>query len=399
MSCTKCGSRTTRSRLCRQCALDERYTPARDDTSQPAVTYECTGCGAHYRSDDSDECPECESQRRRYAGDLAPDGGTVKACPECKSSDIFPTPGGIVSTPETDWRCDDCDAQFNEPAERAPDKNSGGHTSAPGQKLLNADPDEVLSDGGEGRTRVGHCVHNDTDVYVGRGPGGRGLNTTDTNQRGWLGNPYPLSESESRAASIQQFRRDFEARLRDDDAFRQAVRNLAGKTLGCWCQRLSEDEPACHAEVIAEHVERLRAAEDEDDQEGDGDEGTEKEPVPDGGQPASDTESEKKTWQEYQQTEIDEAKEEIEDRIEHIGGRVQQGILDGVMLDQPHNDRFQAYLEGYIDALRYSKSRVERIRNLVKYAESAADADDDEPHRLAGAEPRTQPSDNGGDGQ
>ena len=32
---------------------------------------------------------------------------------------------------------------------------------------------------------------------------------------------------------------------------------LAGKTLGCWCQRLDEDSPACHAEVIAEHADRL----------------------------------------------------------------------------------------------------------------------------------------------
>jgi len=79
----------------------------------------------------------------------------------------------------------------------------------------------------------------------------------DTGERGWLGNPYPLSEGFSREESIRRYRRDFEARLREDDEFREAVREIAGKTLGCWCQRLDEDSPACHAEVIAEHADRL----------------------------------------------------------------------------------------------------------------------------------------------
>jgi hypothetical protein len=42
-----------------------------------------------------------------------------------------------------------------------------------------------------------------------------------------------------------------------DEEFREAVRDLAGKTLGCWCQRLENDQPPCHAEVIAEHADRL----------------------------------------------------------------------------------------------------------------------------------------------
>ena len=70
MSCNNCGSRTTRNRLCKSCSLAERHTPFRDDTPQPSVRrYKCTACGEHYQTDGSDWCPECGSQRRRYAGE------------------------------------------------------------------------------------------------------------------------------------------------------------------------------------------------------------------------------------------------------------------------------------------------------------------------------------------
>jgi len=106
-------------------------------------------------------------------------------------------------------------------------------------------------------TRVGHTKADPTDVYVGRGPSGRDMNQTEPGMRGWLGNPHPLDDARSRAASIEAFRADFVAKLKSDDEFRAAVRDLAGKTLGCWCQRLDANEPACHAEVIAEWADKL----------------------------------------------------------------------------------------------------------------------------------------------
>lgn len=105
-------------------------------------------------------------------------------------------------------------------------------------------------------THVGHCKADKTDVYAGRATGGRSMIDTSIGVRGWLGNPYTLT-AYSRAESIDRFRDDFEARLRGDEDFREAIRELAGKTLGCWCQRLAEDGPACHAEVIAEWADRL----------------------------------------------------------------------------------------------------------------------------------------------
>jgi hypothetical protein len=108
-----------------------------------------------------------------------------------------------------------------------------------------------------GPTRVGHCKRDETGVYVGRGPGGRSMNDTEVGTRGWLGNPYTLSNGYERTESIRLFREDFEARLRGDDEFRAAVRGLSGTVLGCWCRSIDDDAPACHAEVIAEHADRL----------------------------------------------------------------------------------------------------------------------------------------------
>ncbi len=89
------------------------------------------------------------------------------------------------------------------------------------------------------------------DVYIGRGSGSH-LNNTKIGQRGWLGNPYPLSEY-TRDESIGLFRRDFEARIANDEEFKAAVEKLAGKRLGCFCK-----PAACHGDVIAEYLNGLK---------------------------------------------------------------------------------------------------------------------------------------------
>jgi len=119
---------------------------------------------------------------------------------------------------------------------------------------------------GSNQTRVGHCKADETDVYAGRGPGARDMSETPVGERGWLGNPFALDDLDEndtnegetvREASIRKFRAAFEKKLRNSKEFRNAVRDLAGNVLGCWCQRLDDDQPACHAEVIAEHADRL----------------------------------------------------------------------------------------------------------------------------------------------
>lgn len=104
-------------------------------------------------------------------------------------------------------------------------------------------------------TRVGHVRQDDCDVYAGRGAKSD-LVTTEIGDRGWLGNPFTVKMF-GREQAIALYRETFENRLSKDPAFRAAVRDLAGTTLGCWCQPLDDDAPACHAEVIAEHADRL----------------------------------------------------------------------------------------------------------------------------------------------
>ena len=118
-----------------------------------------------------------------------------------------------------------------------------------------------MSDNARRATRVGHCKKDEDaiDVYVGRGrDGSHILSGLEIGERGWLGNPFTLEEH-SRAESVAKFRVGFEHAVEINEELRSAVGELAGKTLGCWCQRLEEDGPACHAEVIAEVADRIAA--------------------------------------------------------------------------------------------------------------------------------------------
>lgn len=119
----------------------------------------------------------------------------------------------------------------------------------------------LRADGGTPPTEVGmtrgHYPNGRDSVYAGRGAEKAHLNNTEVGERGWLGNPYPVNNERTRAEAVEQFRADFEDRLTRDDEFRDAVRDLAGSVLLCWCQEYGAETPACHAEVIAEHADRL----------------------------------------------------------------------------------------------------------------------------------------------
>lgn len=112
------------------------------------------------------------------------------------------------------------------------------------------------------RTTVGHCKIDDCDVYVGRGFDGEAMGTVAVGQRGWLGNPYVVDEDSeagyTREESVALFTTEFLQKLEDDIEFRNAVGDLEGATLGCWCQREHEDDgDLCHGEVIARAVDRV----------------------------------------------------------------------------------------------------------------------------------------------
>ena len=114
------------------------------------------------------------------------------------------------------------------------------------------------------RTRVGHIRKDDCDVYVGRGDGGDAdMLNTPIGEHGWLGNPFTVGQW-GRGPAIGNFRRVFEWRIEADPEFRGAVADLSGNVLGCWCQRLENDGPGCHAEIIADHANRISRSRDTD---------------------------------------------------------------------------------------------------------------------------------------
>lgn len=109
-------------------------------------------------------------------------------------------------------------------------------------------------------TQVGHWKADQCDVYIGRGRRDdelTHLNNTSIEERGWLGNPYRLEDGYSRDESINQYAEDLQQRIDTDPAFRDALAELQGATLGCWCQHVDEDQPACHGEVLVEQIETL----------------------------------------------------------------------------------------------------------------------------------------------
>lgn len=107
-------------------------------------------------------------------------------------------------------------------------------------------------------TRVGHVFEDseEIDVYVGRGSDGAVMGETAIGKRGWLGNPFTLDDN-GRGEAIERFRIHFEDRLTTDEEFRDAVADLAGKTLGCWCRTLDAEYPECHADIIAKKAEQI----------------------------------------------------------------------------------------------------------------------------------------------
>ena len=104
------------------------------------------------------------------------------------------------------------------------------------------------------QTRVVNLRHSRSDVYIGRAGNG---------ESGTFGNPIergkPCSECGKRhfdnASIVRCYEIFLTEKLEVDVEFREKVRGLAGKTLGCFC-----NPKPCHGDVLArfaDHLERL----------------------------------------------------------------------------------------------------------------------------------------------
>lgn len=67
-----------------------------------------------------------------------------------------------------------------------------------------------------------------------------------------FGNPFRLEDDGgdySRKESVEEYREWFVEKIETDPEFRNAVEELRGDTLGCWCK-----PKACHGDVILDYL-------------------------------------------------------------------------------------------------------------------------------------------------
>lgn len=83
-----------------------------------------------------------------------------------------------------------------------------------------------------GEVKVVHCKKDQYDVYIGRGSK-------------W-GNPFKIGKHGNREEVIDKY----EAYIMDQPNLLQALPELKGKTLGCWCKPKN-----CHGDILKRMVE------------------------------------------------------------------------------------------------------------------------------------------------
>lgn len=100
------------------------------------------------------------------------------------------------------------------------------------------------------------------DIYGGRAKGGIAMGDHHPPKKGWLGNPYRVTDY-GREHCIKLFEADFYDRLRESRDFCNAVLSLMGKRVACHCRRSDEsDGKACHLDIVRHalldgHVQRI----------------------------------------------------------------------------------------------------------------------------------------------
>jgi len=85
------------------------------------------------------------------------------------------------------------------------------------------------------KTKVVNCSKEKYDVYIGRPSP--------------FGNPFIIGRDGDRKKVINLFSSYFYNRLDYDIDFKIKIKELRGKTLGCYCKPL-----ACHRDIIAEYL-------------------------------------------------------------------------------------------------------------------------------------------------
>jgi hypothetical protein len=125
-------------------------------------------------------------------------------------------------------------------------------------------------------TRVVNIKFDSCDVYVGRNGSykdhvsrcslcqRRPLNLCSEGLKLlWFGNPYEIGKDGVRGSTISLYESYLRDRISRDKVFRNRVKKLHGRILGCWCKRRDPVLPGdemdipCHGDVLAKVAEEL----------------------------------------------------------------------------------------------------------------------------------------------
>lgn len=85
------------------------------------------------------------------------------------------------------------------------------------------------------KTRIVHCKKEKYDVYIGR--------------PSIFGNPFSIGKDGNREDVIKKYREYFYNRILEDKNFREKIKKLKGKILGCWCKPKD-----CHGDIIVDFL-------------------------------------------------------------------------------------------------------------------------------------------------
>lgn len=103
------------------------------------------------------------------------------------------------------------------------------------------DPRPQAPDSTKPKTVVVNVWHEPFDVYIGR---------TGFGFEGKFGNPYKIWKDGTRDEIVEKFRRYFYKRISIDPQYHQAILELKGKRLGCFCP-----PRRCHGDIIVGYLE------------------------------------------------------------------------------------------------------------------------------------------------
>lgn len=107
---------------------------------------------------------------------------------------------------------------------------------------------------------VGHWERDSPDLYIGCNEDGDGLANVTYPNKGWLGNPYSISEY-GREKSMKLFEQTLARKIVLHPTFRQCLKILRGCVLGCSCRTVDEEAPpVCHGDVIAKWLNTCRVS-------------------------------------------------------------------------------------------------------------------------------------------